>query len=65
MKKRWWKSKTIWLNGATGVLVALEQLASVLPPAMAPQLYMGLSVFLPAANFALRLVTDKPIGKDA
>jgi hypothetical protein len=62
-KKHWWKSKTLWLNGAAGALVALENLAAILPPALAPQLYMGLSVFLPAANFALRLVTDKPISK--
>ena len=51
MGKRWWKSKTIWLNVATGgIALALEQ--------DSPE---QLTQILAAANLVLRFFTSQPL----
>ena len=50
MGKRWWKSKTFWLNVATGgIALALEQ--------DSPE---QLTQILAAANLVLRFFTSQP-----
>ncbi len=59
--KVWWKSKTMWLNGAATVVAGAEYLVGVLPPSVAPQFYVALTTALPIANMLLRAVTTKGV----
>ena len=58
MKKAWWKSKTLWVNVLTAAGLAAQELsgANYIDPK-----YVAL--ILPAVNFGLRIITDKPVGK--
>lgn len=65
MKKRWWKSRMIWLNAAAGVASAGAAITW-------PDVFDHAPKWVPAligmgwagANVALRFVTTQPIGKD-
>jgi hypothetical protein len=58
-KKKWYRSKTIWMN----VLTAIAGLAT-LPLGGAPALAAKVALASAAANLALRAVTTKPISID-
>ena len=60
-KKRWFTSKTIWLNTAAAALVALEANWGLLQPLLPVNFYSVLAVALPVANAALRIVTSKGV----
>ena len=59
--KQWWQSKTIWLNILGAVLIALEAKFSMLQPFLPGNVYAWFSVFLTAANAAVRVVTAAQI----
>ena len=55
--KVWWKSKTLWVNAAAAMLVALEAGTGVLQPMLPVNLYTVLAVGLPIVNALLRVIT--------
>lgn len=58
--KRWWKSKTIWVQIATAVIGGLEaaQAVQVVPPGYAGYLFLGLA----ALNAFVRFQTSEAVG---
>jgi hypothetical protein len=66
MKKRWWKSKTLWLNTAVAVGTVVEANFGLLQAKLGAQSYLAAAGLVAGANFLLRFLTTQPItGKDA
>lgn len=61
--KPWYASKTIWINTAAAMLVALEASTGALKPLLPVDLYTTIAIALPMINAALRVVTTQGIGK--
>lgn len=59
--KKWYKSKTIWLNVIVGALVALESTTSYLQGHIQEKFYIAIAIGLPVVNAMLRSVTNQPI----
>jgi hypothetical protein len=63
--KKWWQSKTLWLNGITFVLTAgfavLEASLPELKGLVSPLVYVYISIALAMANALLRFITSQPI----
>ena len=58
--KKWWKSKTVWLNVATAVAGA-SPLIGNFTGIVSPLTYAILLSVVGVANIALRFLTDKGI----
>ena len=63
--KRWWMSRTLWLNTALAVGTVLEANLGLLRDALGPKSYLAALAVAAAGNFVLRFLTTQPIGKDA
>jgi hypothetical protein len=63
MKKKWWKSKTLWLNTALASGTVIEANLGILRDAMGPSAYLGVVGLAAASNAALRFFTSEPVGK--
>lgn len=61
--KKWYKSKTIWVNAIVAALVALEAVTGVLKGVVADNFYVAIAVGLPVINAMLRIITTQPIGR--
>lgn len=56
MKKAWWRSKTLWINGvAAGALIAQSQWGFVISPE-------AQAAILAVVNLALRIITKEAVG---
>lgn len=63
MSKKWWQSKTMWVNIAA-IVVAVQQLLTDLPSDVVPGwLLASVAGLLAVVNIILRLVTSKPISR--
>jgi hypothetical protein len=56
--KRWYQSRTIWFNVASGVLALISGSPGLIP--LDPQI---LATVVAVGNVALRTVTGQPLGK--
>jgi len=62
-KKKWYKSKTLWVNIAVGGGAVLAYVAGDQFPVPLDEQTVSVIVFLQAIlNAGLRLITSKPIG---
>ena len=59
--KRWWQSKTIWLNIVVGGLASLEATTGMLQPFLPEHWYVAVAVGLPIVNVALRTITTQGV----
>lgn len=59
--KRWWQSKTIWLNIIVGGLASLEATTGMLEPFLPQHWYVAVAVGLPVVNVALRTITTQGV----
>lgn len=59
--KRWWQSKTIWLNIIVGGLASLEATTGMLEPFLPQHWYVAVAVGLPIVNVALRTITTQGV----
>jgi hypothetical protein len=59
--KKWWKSKTLWLNAVSAGFVALEASFGMLREKMSPEHYLVLLGLLAALNAGLRFITSQPV----
>ena len=59
--KKWWKSKTLWLNVALGAASVAEANLGLLRETLGPQSYLGLITLAAGLNAALRFVTSQPV----
>jgi small ligand-binding sensory domain FIST len=59
--KRWWQSKTIWLNVIVGGLASLEATTGMLQPFLPEHWYVAVAVGLPIVNVALRTITTQGV----
>ncbi|MCG8991464.1 hypothetical protein LH427_04795 [Laribacter hongkongensis] len=60
-KKRWFTSKTLWLNAVAAGLVALEAGWGMLQPMLPVNFYTLMAVVLPVANATLRVLTSQGV----
>lgn len=61
-KKRWFTSKTLWLNAIAAGLVTLEASWGLMQPLMPVNFYSVIAVVLPVANAVLRVLSSKGVG---
>jgi hypothetical protein len=61
--KRWYKSKTIWVNVGAAALMALEASTGLLKPYMADTFWVAMAVALPMVNAMLRVITTQGLEK--
>lgn len=59
--KKWYQSKTLWVNAIAAALVALEAGTGLLQPLLPMDLYTSLAVGLPIVNALLRVVTSEAL----
>lgn len=59
--KKWWQSKTLWVNAIVASLVALEGVTGLMQPHLPVNLYAAVAVALPVLNAFLRVVTTKGV----
>jgi hypothetical protein len=62
--KRWWQSKTVWFNVATGLIgIGTEAAALVdaVPEGWQETARLGLVALVAVGNVILRLVTSEPV----
>ncbi len=57
--KKWYESKTLWVNALAAALVALEAGAGLLQPYVPVNIYAAIAVALPVVNAVLRVVTTQ------
>lgn len=55
--KKWWKSKTVWFNVVTGIIVIADQLSGKAIPVEVS------AVIVSVGNVILRLITNKAVTK--
>lgn len=60
-KKRWFTSKTLWLNAVAAGLVAMEAGWGLLQPVLPLNFYTLMAVVLPVANAMLRVLTSQGV----
>jgi hypothetical protein len=63
MGKKWWKSKTLWLNVVSAGLLAVEASVGLIKDQFGAQSYLLLLALLAAANAGLRFMTTQAISK--
>lgn len=59
--KPWYQSRTIMLNVAAALLVAIQALTGALQPLLPVDIYQTIATGLPVANAFLRLLTETPV----
>lgn len=59
--KKWYLSKTLWVNAFVAGLVALEAVTGALQPLVPGNIYVIFSVALPIINAMLRVITTQSI----
>ena len=60
--KKWYQSKTLWINALTGIAGLLTALMGT--QGLDPKIVGAIGSILALVNIGLRLVTDKPICLD-
>jgi hypothetical protein len=63
MGKKWWKSKTLWLNVVSAGLLAVEASVGLIKEQFGAQSYLLLLALLAAANAGLRFVSSQSLTK--
>jgi hypothetical protein len=61
VKKRWWKSKTLWFNTAAAIGTVVEANFGVLQASLGPKVYVIGMGAVAGVNFMLRFATSQPI----
>ncbi len=59
--KKWYQSKTIWVNILIAALAVVGELSNVFPVSQHPKLWVSVTGIL---NIFLRLLTTNPIGTE-
>lgn len=63
--KRWWKSRTLWLNALVLIASVAEEKLNFLQPVLPVNVYAVVAFTLPVANALLRIVTVQRLGGGA
>lgn len=63
MKKKWWKSKTIWLNALVAILAAAADSITLLQPILPENFFPIVAFGLPLVNVLLRVITTQGVSK--
>jgi hypothetical protein len=61
--KKWWKSKTLWLNAVVAMVAAMEAATGLLKPYVGEHGYVLLMIALPVANSMLRFISNDKLTK--
>lgn len=59
--KKWWKSKTLWFNIVSGVLLALESNMQLIQQAMGENVYLVMLLVNIVGNAVLRALTKESL----
>lgn len=63
MKKKWWKSRTLWFNAIVAALASAEAAFGVLQPVLPGNVYAWFSIVLAVGNAVLRVITSQAVCK--
>lgn len=63
MPKKWWQSKTLWLNAALAAGTVAEANLGLIQSQFGPQSYLAIISLAAGLNAVLRFVTSQPVGK--
>lgn len=63
MKKKWWKSKTIWLNALVAVLAVAADSVAILQPILPENFFPVVAFGLPLVNVFLRVITTQGVSR--
>ncbi len=63
MTKKWWHSKTLWLNALLAAGTVLEANLGLLRDSFGPSGYLVLIALAAGSNAFLRFLTSQPVGK--
>lgn len=61
IKKRWYKSRTLWFNGVFASLTAIEASAHFIQPYLPGNIYGYGLMILAAGNAMLRIITTQGV----
>lgn len=61
--KKWWKSKTIWLNALVAVVAVAADSVSLLQPILPENFFSIVAFGLPLVNVFLRMITTQGVSK--
>jgi hypothetical protein len=61
MKKKWWKSKTLWVNAIFAATTVAEANLGLLQAQLGAQSYLGVMGAMAFVNCILRVITTQPI----
>ena len=61
MKKRWWKSRTLWLNFILAMSTVFEAHFGLLQAALGQHAYLFGMTMIAGVNFLLRFATTQPL----
>lgn len=61
MKKKWWKSSTLWVNALLAMGTVLEANFGLVQAALGPKTYLVGMSLIAGVNFILRFKTSQPI----
>lgn len=59
--KKWWRSKTLWFNIVSGVLLALESNMQLIQQAMGENVYLVMLLVNIVGNAVLRALTKESL----
>ncbi len=59
--KRWWKSRTLWVNALVLLLTGAETQLNILQPLLPVNVYALVAFGLPVMNGVLRMVTAQAL----
>lgn len=62
-RKKWYRSKTLWLNTAFAGLTAVEASLHLMQSAVGPQAYLVLAGLVAGGNMLLRTLTTEGLEK--
>ena len=63
MKKKWYKSRTLWLNSAFAALTAVEAGLHLLQSTVGPSAYLVIAGLVAGGNMILRTLTTQGVEK--
>lgn len=63
ISKKWWKSRTLWLNAGFAALTAVEASIHLLQSSLGPSSYLLIAGLVAGGNMVLRTITTTSIEK--
>ncbi len=63
MKKKWWRSRVLWLNAIFAATTAVEASLHLMQSTIGPSAYLVLAGMVAGGNMVLRFLTTQGVEK--